>query len=93
MPNKKNVTIQEIINFFHFTQVTGDEKALQNFTKDNDINRPGFELMGNFRDSVPSRLVLIGNKDLESSPTSPVLNPVFRLSDENISQNFKIPRL
>ena len=63
MPNKKNVTIQEIINFFHFTQVTGDEKALQNFTKDNDINRPGFELMGNFRDSVPSRLVLIGNKE------------------------------
>ncbi|MBW9212461.1 MULTISPECIES: HPr(Ser) kinase/phosphatase [Terrabacteria group] len=64
MPNKKIVTIQEIVNFFHFVQVTGDEHSLQNFTKDNDINRPGFELMGEFGDSVPSRLVLIGNKEI-----------------------------
>lgn len=63
MAKNKIVTLREIQDFFHFTQVTGDACSLERFTKDNDINRPGFELMGNFRDSVPSRMVLIGNKE------------------------------
>lgn len=72
MANNKIVTIKEIQDFFHFKQITGDEQSLNRFTKDNDINRPGFELMGNFGDSVASRMVLIGNKEIKYINNMPV---------------------
>ena len=40
----KKVTIREIVQFFKFEQLTGDDHALDRWTVVPDINRPGFEL-------------------------------------------------
>ena len=42
----KKVTIREIVQFFKFEQLTGDDHALDRWTVVPDINRPGFELCG-----------------------------------------------
>ncbi len=61
----KKVTIREIVQFFKFEQLTGDDASLDRWTVVPDINRPGFELCGFFRMTEPRRIVLIGNKESE----------------------------
>lgn len=47
MENKENkytkkVTVREILNFFKFERLTGDDKSLDRWTVVPDVNRPGF---------------------------------------------------
>lgn len=59
----KKVTIKEIVDFFKFEQLTGDEKALERWTIVPDVNRPGFELCGFTKQTDPRRIVVIGSKE------------------------------
>ena len=61
----KKVTIREIVDFFKFEQLTGNDQALERWTVVPDINRPGFELCGFYKMTEPRRIVLIGNKESE----------------------------
>ncbi|MBR3364957.1 MAG: HPr(Ser) kinase/phosphatase [Solobacterium sp.] len=61
----KKVTIREIVQFFKFEQLTGNDHALDRWTVVPDINRPGFELCGFNRITEPRRIVVIGNKEIE----------------------------
>jgi len=61
----KKVTVREIVQFFKFEQLTGNDSALDRWTVVPDINRPGFELCGFYKMTEPRRIVLIGNKESE----------------------------
>ena len=61
----KKVTIREIVEFFNFEQLTGNDASLDRWTVVPDINRPGFELCGYYRPAEPRRIVVIGNKESE----------------------------
>lgn len=61
----KKVTIREIVKFFNFEHVTGDDTSLDRWTVVPDVNRPGFELCGFMKSSDPRRIVVIGNKESE----------------------------
>ena len=61
----KKVTIREIVDFFKFEQLTGDERSLDRWTVVPDVNRPGFELCGFYRVTEPRRIVILGNKESE----------------------------
>ena len=61
----KKVTIREIVDFFKFEQLTGDDHALDRWTVVPDINRPGFELCGYYKKTEPRRIVVIGSKETE----------------------------
>ena len=70
MENKENkytkkVTVREILNFFKFERLTGDDKSLDRWTVVPDVNRPGFELCGFYKQSDPRRIIIIGNKESE----------------------------
>ena len=62
---KRKVTIREIVEFFHFEQLTGNDASLDRWTVVPDVNRPGFELCGFYKMTEPRRIVLIGNKESE----------------------------
>ncbi|MBR3358371.1 MAG: HPr(Ser) kinase/phosphatase [Solobacterium sp.] len=62
---QKKVTVREIVEFFHFEQLTGNDQALDRWTVVPDVNRPGFELCGFYKMTEPRRIVLIGNKESE----------------------------
>ncbi len=59
----KKVTIRELVDFFKFEQLTGNDNALDRWTVVPDVNRPGFELCGFYKQSEPRRIVIIGNKE------------------------------
>lgn len=61
----KKVTIRQIVDFFHFERLTGDDHSLDRWTVVPDVNRPGFELCGYPEQSDPRRIVIIGNKETE----------------------------
>lgn len=61
----KKCTIREIVEFFKFEQITGNDKALDRWTVVSDVNRPGFELCGFNKITEPRRIVIIGNKESE----------------------------
>lgn len=61
----KKVTVREIVDFFKFERLTGDDKSLDRWTVVPDINRPGFELCGFYKRSDPRRIIVIGNKESE----------------------------
>lgn len=61
----KKVTVREIVDFFKFERLTGDDKSLDRWTVVPDVNRPGFELCGFYKRSDPRRIIIIGNKESE----------------------------
>lgn len=61
----KKVMVRDIVSFFNFEQVTGNDEALNRWVVVPDINRPGFELSGYFKLTEPRRIVMIGNKEIE----------------------------
>ncbi len=62
---EKRVQVREIVKFFQFEQLTGNEESLNRWVVVPDVNRPGFELSGYFKPTEPRRIVLIGNKEIE----------------------------
>ena len=61
----KKVTIRELVDFFKFERLTGDDESLKRWTVVPDFNRPGFELCGVYKKTEPRRIVVIGNKESE----------------------------
>ncbi len=61
----KKVMIQDIVDFFHLEQATGNKDSLNRWVVIPDVNRPGFELSGYFQPTEPRRVVIIGNKEIE----------------------------
>lgn len=58
------VMIRELVDYFKFEQVTGDEDSLNRWVIVPDLNRPGLELAGFFKQTEPRRIVIIGDKEL-----------------------------
>lgn len=61
----KKVTVREIVQFFKFEQLSGNDDSLNRWTIVPDVNRPGFELCGFYKMTEPRRIVIIGNKESE----------------------------
>lgn len=61
----KSITVEKLLlNNSAYTQVTGDEKALQRPIYVAEINRPGFELAGFFKHSDFRRIIILGDKEM-----------------------------
>jgi HPr kinase/phosphorylase len=59
----KKVTVREIVDFFKFEQLTGDDHSLDRWTVVPDINRPGFELCGFMKKTDPRELLSLAIKN------------------------------
>ena len=59
------VPVRDIVSFFKFEQLTGNEESLNRWVVVPDVNRPGFELAGFYKMTEPRRIVIIGNKEQE----------------------------
>lgn len=62
---KRRVMIRDIISFFNFEQLTGNDDSLNRWVVVPDINRPGLELSGYEKLTEPRRIVIIGSKEME----------------------------
>lgn len=62
---EKKVSIRELVDYFKFERLTGNEESLDRWTVVPDVNRPGFELCGFYKMAEPRRIVVIGNKETE----------------------------
>lgn len=62
---EKKVSIRELVDYFKFERLTGNEESLNRWTVVPDVNRPGFELCGFYKMAEPRRIVVIGNKETE----------------------------
>ena len=61
----KQVKIRELKDFFEYKQITGNEESLERWVIIPDINRPGLELSGYWKQTEPRRIVIIGEKETE----------------------------
>jgi len=57
------VTVRDVWNQFHYTQITGNDSSLDRQIKDSNTNRPGLELSGFLDEHVLQRVVVIGDKE------------------------------
>ncbi|MEG2328542.1 HPr(Ser) kinase/phosphatase [Anaerorhabdus sp.] len=58
------VMIRELVDYFKFEQVTGNEESLNRWVIVPDLNRPGLELAGFFKETETKRIVIMGDKEL-----------------------------
>ncbi|MEG0177754.1 HPr(Ser) kinase/phosphatase [Anaerorhabdus sp.] len=58
------VMIRELVDYFKFEQITGNEESLNRWVIVPDLNRPGLELAGFFKLTEPRRIVIIGDKEI-----------------------------
>ncbi len=61
----EKVSIRELINYFHYRQITGNDESLNRWIVVPDVNRPGMELCGYKKLTEPRRLVIIGSKEMD----------------------------
>ena len=59
----KSITVKEVLDYFGYRRVLGDDEALKRQITETDINRPGMELMGNFNGAT-NRVVVLGEKEI-----------------------------
>lgn len=62
-PNK--ITVKDLVEYFNFEQVIGDEQSLNREITIADTNRPGLELAGFFDYSQKRRIIVFGDKEIE----------------------------
>lgn len=60
---QRPVTVDELLNKFHFVLLSGDAQALKRTVVVREINRPGPEILGYFEHTDFSRLQFIGHKE------------------------------
>ncbi|MDR0832422.1 MAG: HPr(Ser) kinase/phosphatase, partial [Bacillales bacterium] len=60
----KAVSVRELIEDFHLTNVVPNADDSRNITV-TDINRPGLELTGYYQHTELKRIVVLGNKEIE----------------------------
>lgn len=61
----EKVKIRDIVKYFGFTQLTGDDSSLERWVVVPDLNRPGLELAGYNVPTEPRRIILLGDKEQE----------------------------
>ena len=61
----KHVYVRNIKRALNLRQVCGDDASLDRYTVAPDVNRPGLELAGHFRDDYLKRVTILGNKEIE----------------------------
>lgn len=60
----ENVCVRNLVDYFNFERITGDEQSLLRPIYITDTNRPGLELAGFFDHSQLKRLVILGDKEI-----------------------------
>lgn len=63
--NQNKITVKDVVEYFNFEQVVGDEQALEREITIADTNRPGLELAGFFDYSQKKRIIVFGDKEIE----------------------------
>lgn len=63
--NQSKVSVKEVLTFFNFEQLCGDDTALKREIDIAETNRPGLELAGFFSNSQKRRIVVFGDKEIE----------------------------
>lgn len=58
------ITVKEVLDYFKFRKITGDDASLQRKIEIADVNRPGLELSGYFDYSQPRRVLILGDKEI-----------------------------
>lgn len=58
-----SVTVRELVNYFNYRQLTGNDESLDRIIRDNNTNRPGLELAGWLEAHVNKRVIIIGEKE------------------------------
>lgn len=61
---EKVLLVRDVLKYFKYRQICGDDESLNRKIEVADINRPGLELTGYFEYSQPRRVVLLGGKEL-----------------------------
>ncbi len=61
---QKKVAVRDLLNYFKFEQICGDDTSLDREIVIADTNRPGLELAGFFDFSQAKRLVILGDKEI-----------------------------
>ena len=59
----KPVYVRDILNYFGYRQLCGDEESLNRQIVDTNINRPGLELSG-YLEEATSRIVILGEREI-----------------------------
>lgn len=63
--SQNKITVKDLVEYFNFEQVVGDEHALEREITIADTNRPGLELAGFFDYSQKKRIIVFGDKEIE----------------------------
>lgn len=58
------VMIRELVDYFKFEQVSGNDASLDRWVIVPDLNRPGLELAGFIKESEIKRIIVMGDKEL-----------------------------
>ncbi|MFV0380100.1 MAG: HPr(Ser) kinase/phosphatase [Anaerorhabdus sp.] len=58
------VLVREVAEYFNFEQVTGNDDSLNRWIVVPDLNRPGLELVGFFKEDEMRRVLIMGDKEL-----------------------------
>ncbi len=60
----KSIKIRDLLNLDSYIQITGNEESLNREVVIPEVNRPGFELAGYFKNSEFKRLIVLGAKEM-----------------------------
>ncbi|NBK98162.1 MAG: HPr(Ser) kinase/phosphatase [Erysipelotrichia bacterium] len=63
--SQNKITVKDVVDYFNFEQLVGDEHALDREISIADTNRPGLELAGYFDYSQKKRIIVFGDKEIE----------------------------
>ncbi len=60
----KSIKLRDLLKLEAYTQITGSEDSLDREVVLPEVNRPGFELAGYFKNSEFKRLIILGDKEM-----------------------------
>lgn len=63
--SQNSISVRDLLQYFNFEQVVGDEQSLNREITIADTNRPGLELAGFFDYSQKKRIIVFGDKEIE----------------------------
>ena len=59
----KPVFVRDVLNYFGYRQLSGDDRSLDRRVTESDLNRPGLELSG-YTEEATSRIVILGEREI-----------------------------
>ena len=61
---EKVLLVKDVLKYFKYRQICGNEDSLNRKIEVADVNRPGLELSGYFEYSQPRRVIILGGKEI-----------------------------